>query len=133
MRRFPNPRVFRMPDRSFSVAARLIALLAFVLLAGCAGAAEKVLYDKPSAYNHIIVTEDDAGHRVLRFERFGARQTIAKPGDPTFLGFGYTRVAFSGLALTDEPRRILIVGLGGGTMPMFLHHYYPNATIDVVD
>jgi spermidine synthase len=42
-------------------------------------------------------------------------------------------LAFSGLALTDEPHRILIVGLGGGTMPMFLHHYYPNATIDVVD
>ena len=42
-------------------------------------------------------------------------------------------MAFVGLALTPEPSRILVVGLGGGTMPMFLRKYYPNATIDAVD
>ena len=107
-----------------------LALLAFCALAQ---AAEKVLYEKASPYNTIIVTEDDAGMRVLRFERQGARQTIAKPGDPTYLGFAYTKVAFAGLALAQDIGRIMIVGLGGGTMPMFLRHYYPNATIDVVD
>jgi spermidine synthase len=108
-------------------------LLALLALAGLASAAEKVLYEKPSAYNNIIVTEDESGLRVLRFEMNGARQSIAKPGDPTYLGFAYTKVAFVGLALSEEPKRIMIVGLGGGTMPMFLRHYYPNATIDVVD
>ncbi len=111
----------------------LVALFAFFALAGLACAAEKVLYEKASAYNNIIVTEDESGMRVLRFEMNGARQSIAKPGDPTYLGFAYTKVAFVGLALSDEPRRIMIVGLGGGTMPMFLRHYYPQATIDVVD
>ena len=120
--------------RSFrGSAAAVFALFALLALAPFAAAAERVLYEKPSAYNTIIVTEDDSGHRVLRFEKGGARQTIAKPGDPTFLGFAYTKVAFAGLALTQEPRRIMIVGLGGGTMPMFLRHYYPKATIDVVD
>jgi spermidine synthase len=113
--------------------SRVLAVLALLALTALAAAAEKVLYEKPSAYNNIIVTEDDSGYRVLRFEKGGARQTIAKPGDPTFLGFAYTKVAFAGLALAQEPRRIMIVGLGGGTMPMFLRHYYPNATIDVVD
>jgi spermidine synthase len=112
---------------------RALAVLALLALTALAAAAEKVLYEKPSAYNNIIVTEDDSGYRVLRFEKGGARQTIARPGDPTFLGFAYTKVAFAGLALAQEPRRIMIVGLGGGTMPMFLRHYYPNATIDVVD
>jgi spermidine synthase len=113
--------------------ARLVCIIALAALAGAAAAAEKVIYERPSAYNDIIVTEDDNGYRVLRFERNGARQSIAKPGDPTYLGFQYTKVAFVGLALVPEPRRILIVGLGGGTMPMFLHHYYPSAAIDVVD
>lgn len=108
-------------------------LFALIALSGLASAADKVLYEKPSAFNNIIVTEDEAGLRVLRFEKNGARQSIAKPGDPTYLGFAYTKVAFVGLALTEEPRRIMIVGLGGGTMPMFLRHYYPEATIDVVD
>jgi spermidine synthase len=112
---------------------RLYAALALIALCGLASAAEKVLYDKPSAYNNIIVTEDDSGYRVLRFERNGARQTIAKPGDPTFLGFAYTKVAFAGLALAEDVKRIMIVGLGGGTMPVFLRHYYPKATIDVVE
>ncbi|MES2565167.1 MAG: fused MFS/spermidine synthase [Pseudomonadota bacterium] len=117
--------------------ARLLAslfLLALIAATGFAVAADKILYEKPSAFNsNIIVTEDEAGLRVLRFEHNGARQSIAKPGDPTYLGFAYTKVAFAGLALTPDPRRILIVGLGGGTMPMFLRHYYPEAWIDVVD
>ena len=112
---------------------RVYAALALLAMSAIAPAAEKVLYDKPSAYNNIIVTEDESGYRVLRFERNGARQTIARPGDPTFLGFAYTKVAFAGLALAEDVKRIAIVGLGGGTMPVFLRHYYPNATIDVVE
>lgn len=108
----------------------LIALLACAALAH---AAETVIYEKQSPYNNIIVTEDDAGLRVLRFERHGARQSIVKLGDPDYLGFAYTRKAFVGLALSEERRRILVVGLGGGTMPMFLRKYYPEATIDAVD
>ena len=120
-------------SRFASASYRALAVLALLGIAALAAAAEKVVYDKPSAYNNIIVTEDEDGYRVLRFERHGARQSIAKPGDPTFLGFAYTKVAFSGLALAQDVRRIMIVGLGGGTMPMFLRHYYPNAAIDVVD
>jgi spermidine synthase len=114
----------------FSRALALGALLAFAV-AACAG--ETVLYEKPSAYNNIIVTEGADGMRVLRFERGGARQSITRPGEPEYLGFAYTKVAFVGLALTEEPGRILVVGIGGGTMPMFLRKHYPNATIDAVD
>jgi len=112
---------------------RLWSLAALLTCISVAWAAEKTLYEKPSAYNNIIVTEDSDGLRVLRFERYGARQSIAKLGEPEYLGFAYTKVAFAGLALTEEPRRIMVVGLGGGTMPTFLGKYYPNATIDAVE
>jgi spermidine synthase len=49
------------------------------------------------------------------------------------LALPYARVALVGLALSEEPRRFLVVGLGGGTLPMFLRKHYPNATIDAVD
>jgi spermidine synthase len=111
----------------------VLLLVALLACANLAHAAETVLYEKQSPYNNIIVTEDSAGMRVLRFEKNGARQSIVKLGDPDYLGFAYTRSAFAGLALSEEPRRILIVGLGGGTMPMFLRKYYPEATIDAVD
>ena len=31
------------------------------------------------------------------------------------------------------PRRALIIGLGGGTLPVFLHRHHPDTLIDVVD
>jgi len=39
----------------------------------------------------------------------------------------------TGLLLVPEPARILVVGLGGGTLPMTLNDLYPAARIDVVE
>lgn len=109
-----------------------IALLAFTLLAAVARAEPVILHEKPSLFGPVIVTEED-GLRILQFARGGARQSVVKPGDPAHLELPYASVAFTGLALCGEPRRVLVVGLGGGTLPMFLHHYYPQAEIDAVD
>ena len=112
--------------------SRFLLLLA-LLCCTLAHATETLIYEKQSEYNNIIVTEDADGYRVLRFEKGGARQSIGKPGHPEYLGFAYTKVAFAGLALAPEPSRMLVVGVGGGTMPRFLRRYYPNASIDAVD
>src|SRR5712691_6725051 len=107
----------------------------FAVIAPCvlACAAQTVIYEKASRYNTIVVTEDSKGLRTLLFERGGARQSVVKPGDPDHLELSYARVAFVGLALCEEPRRVLVVGLGGGTLPTFLRKYYPNAAIDVAE
>lgn len=94
---------------------------------------ERVLYEKTSAYNTIVVTEEEDGVRTLRFGRGEARQSVVKPGDPDYLALPYTRAALVGLALSERPRRFLVVGLGGGTLPMFLRKHYPDAAIDAVD
>lgn len=107
-------------------------LLALAGLAGPAGAEPKILHEKTSGFGLVLVTEE-GGLRTLQFEKGGARQSVVKPGDPAHLELPYARVAFTSLALCREPQRILVVGLGGGTLPMFLHHYYPAATIDAVD
>jgi len=107
----------------------------FAVIAPCvlACAAQTVIYEKASRYNTIVVTEDSKGLRTLLFERGGARQSVVEPGDPDHLELSYARVAFVGLALCEEPRRVLVVGLGGGTLPTFLRKYYPNAAIDVAE
>lgn len=109
--------------------AGLCAFLA-LSLAACA---QTVIYEKASAYNNIIVTEDRDGLRTLLFERFGGRQSVVKPGDPDHLELAYARVALTGLALCEGPQRILVIGLGGGSLPMFLRKHYPAAAIDAVD
>ncbi len=107
----------------------------FILLTHCASSRSypRTLYDRPSTFNNILVLEDESGLRTLYFEPGGARQSVSKPGDPDHLELAYAKTMLGGLALCEEPRRMLIVGLGGGTIPKFLHKYYPQSVIDVVD
>ena len=113
--------------------AGLSACVALVALVALAHVDQRVLYEKASAYSTIVVTEEGNGLRTLRFGRGGARQSAVKLGDPDHLAVPYVQVALVGLALSEGPRRFLVVGLGGGTLPMFLRKYYPSATIDAVD
>lgn len=120
-------------NRRLSLAG-LFACVALVAQAALARTDPTVLYEKASAYNNtIVVTEEKNGLRTLRFGKGGARQSVVKLGDPDYLALPYARSALVGLALSEDPRRILVVGLGGGTLPTFLRKYYPNAAIDVVD
>jgi spermidine synthase len=122
--------------RSYRCAASLryffLVITTFASLTALVSAAEQVLYEKRSPFGLVIVTEEN-GLRTLSFEKGGARQSVVKPGDPNHLELPYAPVAFTGLALCREPRRGLVVGLGGGTLPMFLRRHYPEATIDAVD
>ncbi|MFM1942228.1 MAG: hypothetical protein RI897_1210 [Verrucomicrobiota bacterium] len=98
-----------------------------------ATAQSQVVYETQSDYNTIVVTQDQDGLRTLLFERNGARQSVVKLNDPSHIELPYVRATLVSLALVPNPQRILIIGLGGGSIPTFLHHHYPNATIDVVD
>ncbi len=120
-------------------ARKLLPLAVVAVLAICifacvfARAEQKVLYERESPYNTIVVTEDAQGLRTLWFERNGVRQSVVKVGDPDHLELPYARAMPAGLVFVEKPERVLIVGLGGGTIPGFLHKHYPETTIDVVD
>lgn len=113
--------------------APFLGAAAALLVCVFALAGERVLYEKDSDYNTIVVTEDDRGLRTLRFEKGGARQSVVKVGDPDHLELPYARAMLAGLAVVDDPKRVLIIGLGGGTIPSFIHRHYPEAAIDAVD
>nr|WP_284668393.1 fused MFS/spermidine synthase [Myxococcus sp. SDU36] len=114
------------------VSQRLL-LVGLVVLACTASASRKVLYEKQSPYTLISVTEDEEGRRYLGFDASGALQSVVWRGRPLDLVLPYTQVSMVGLTYVPEPRRILVVGLGGGAMPMFLRKVVPRAHIDVVD
>lgn len=111
----------------------LLGLLSLIPLCVIAQTGERVLYEKKSPYNFVVVTEDSRGLRSLLFEKGGARQSVVKVGDPDHIELPYARVMLVGLALVKPPKRVLIVGLGGGTIPSILHKHYPKTMIDVVD
>jgi spermidine synthase len=113
----------------------LVLLASWLLSLGQAAlAAERIILEKKSAFNTIVVSEDDEGLRILRFAHFGARQSVVKPGDPDHIELPYARVMIPiGFLFVDEPQSALIIGLGGGTIPSFLRKRFPQMRIDVVD
>lgn len=120
-----------MPMRAWIAALLVAGLLG---LAHAAAAAERIIHEFKSPYNTIVVSEDQDGLRILRFERLGARQSVVKVGDPDHLELAYARVmAPIPFLFVDNPRSALVIGLGGGTIPSFLRKRFPEMRIDVVD
>jgi spermidine synthase len=113
------------------VRATLTALA--LLLASLAVRAD-VIHSEHSLYQNILVTET-AGQRCLQFSvrRDQRNQSCMDLRDRDRLVFSYTRMMLAGLLLVPEPSRILVVGLGGGSLPTVLARVYPHAEIDIVE
>jgi spermidine synthase len=80
-----------------------------------------------------IEVVDDAGVRALHFGT-PHRQSAMALADPHRLELAYTRAMLAALPfLSDEPRRVLLVGLGGGSLAKFLWRYLPQCRIDAVE
>lgn len=94
----------------------------------------KVIHRERSLYSTILV--DQRGSTLcLQFSiRSDQRnQSCVDQKNPKKLVFGYAKMMLSSLLLQPDPHDILIIGLGGGTLPTTLHELYPNARIDVVE
>jgi spermidine synthase len=83
------------------------------------------LYDKP------FVIEDD-GARALYFTR-AFIQSEMRLSDPYRLEFAYTRKMMGFLLFRQEPREILMLGLGGGSLAKYCHRHLPAARITAVE
>jgi spermidine synthase len=95
--------------------------------------AETVLHTERSLYRNITVYESD-DERCMRFtKQISARQSCISLKDPDRLVFNYTKMMLGALYLQPEPGKILIIGLGGGTLPSILSRILPKAIIDTVE
>ena len=114
----------------------LAAIIGPTLLGSAAPAHALVqtLHSERSLYRNIFVTEDD-GLRCLTFRRFigGHRQTCMRMSDPNELVFPYAKMMLGVLSINPHPKHVLIVGLGGGTLPTNLRAMAPDADIEVVE
>lgn len=71
-------------------------------------------------------------HVELQF-RGDVTQTRMSRWFPQRLHVGYTRTMLAALWLHPRPRRIGIIGLGGGAQTKFCHRHLPLARIDVAE
>jgi spermidine synthase len=96
--------------------------------------ADNIIHTERSMYRNIVIA-DESGERCMKFSRLyrGSRQSCQLLSNPDRLLFPYTRMMIGSLYLSPRPQRILIIGLGGGTLPSALAKLLPESDIDIVE
>ncbi|MCC7127059.1 MAG: fused MFS/spermidine synthase, partial [Acidobacteria bacterium] len=92
-------------------------------------------HEEVSAFSRIRVRRD-GDIRALTFVRDNGQEAVQSRVDltsPQTLLSPYARGMFGSYLYQPQPRRVLIVGLGGGAMVRFLTHHEPQVQIDVVE
>jgi len=98
-------------------------------------AAQTLVHSERSLYREVLVYEQN-GERCMCFTRQCriGRQSCINLQDPHRFALNYTRMMMAGtLFMGPAPKRLLIVGLGGGSIPTALAEVLPDAQIDVVE
>ena len=132
----------RQLHRRSIVAPALLAVAALVaavaLLAWSLSPARtlgQLEHEEVSAFSHIRV-RSSGDVRTLTFVRDSGEEAVQSRinlAAPQILVSPYARAMFASYLYQPEPRRVLIVGLGGGAMVRFLTHHEPQVRIDAVE
>jgi len=81
---------------------------------------------------HPLIVSDQYPLRSLRFTG-ESRQSCINLHEPHLLQLAYTRWMMSALLFSGPPKRMLLLGLGGGALVHFLLHHHPQLQLDVVE
>lgn len=116
---------------------RILAMIAALCALGFSAApaaAQQLLHQERSLYRNIFVTQDgDERCMLFRWPRALGRESCRMLHQPEKLIFDYTQMMLAGLYLDPNPKRILIIGEGGGTIPTALQEMFPATQIDLVE
>lgn len=92
-------------------------------------------YEARSEYSHVRIRRD-GNVRSMMFVRDTGEEVVESSlnlRQPSELLVPYTRFMFLSYAFQPKQERVLIVGLGGGSMIHFLRRYDPRVMIDAVE
>jgi len=108
---------------------RKLCLLA-VLLVMATGLPAAVVFETDSAYHHIQVV-DARGIRTLSFN--GSEETRMSLARPLTGHFEYTEFFHAPWIWNPDIKRVLMIGLGGGSTQRAYAHYHTNTHVDTVE
>ncbi|MCA9688576.1 MAG: fused MFS/spermidine synthase, partial [Myxococcales bacterium] len=121
--------------RAFLRAACAAAGVGVLLSRRDARADGEILEEARSQYNFIRVREFGSV-RTMYFVAPDGTQYIESRVDrarPQSLDLDYTRTMMAGFLVRPDPRRLLMLGVGGGQMSNYLYARVPGLEIDAVD
>jgi len=125
-----------------AIAVAALAGLSPVVQAVPGAGGMRVLFEADSVYHHIVVAEDDEA-RYLRFDRaFQSGMLLRSTYESPFLYPAYAHLALifrpqanpsTRSARSGSTERVLVVGLGGGSIPKRFWRDYPDMAIEVAE
>jgi spermidine synthase len=86
----------------------------------------------PTTRQAAVAVSEEAGVRFLHIGG-DAIQSAMRLSNPDRLELHYTRAMMGFLLFHPAPSRVLMIGLGGGSMARFLHQAHPKAKIIALD
>lgn len=89
-----------------------------------------VIYARDTVYHRITIT-DEGGIRYMKLDNYW--QTAKDLGNPDRTVFRYTDAMHVGMLFTPDPQRVLMIGMGGGTIAKRYLQDYPAVRMDVVE
>jgi len=92
---------------------------------------KKTLFKGKTDFNEVTVTRK--GTIVTLWSPSGIRQTEIDTAAPLLPRLEYARNSVLSLAFSPYPTSVLILGLGGGALPMMFYHVGREIHIDVVE
>ena len=132
----PSPRRKSVIVPALLAVALVAAAVAIVLWAmSAARTLGQLEHEETSAFSQIRVRRD-GDVRALTFVRDDGReavQTRVNLSAPHTLVAPYARGMFVSYLYQPHPRRVLVIGLGGGAMVRFLTHHEPDVQVDAVE
>jgi spermidine synthase len=112
----------------------LLAGLAIWVAAESPSADPVVRYDKESRYYRIrVVDYPDEGRRCMHFSKSRGIQSSMILAAPDQLDLRYSKSMMAAFALHPEPKDVLLVGLGGASIPKFIQKQFPDVRMDIVE
>lgn len=138
-----NRESHRQQARGRGVVAPLLLAVALLAAAGAlavwsmspARTLGRLEHEEVSDFSRIRVRRD-GDVRALTFVRDNGQEVVQSRVNltaPQTLAAPYARTMFASYLYQPHPRRVLIVGLGGGAMVRFLTHHEPQVQIDAVE
>ena len=98
-----------------------------------------------SRIGELVHQKNSLYHRILVYQRgsivtlrFGKQPDVQMQSQVDLKNLRkhmleYSTLAFCGLLYNPEPKKALVLGLGGGVIPREMRHYFPELEIDVVE
>ncbi len=85
-------------------------------------------------YNDIFITKRrNQLTMAFQVKGYDYTESVAALDDPDDLPVRYTQVMTVGVLYPGEVKRVLMIGLGGGSISSYLGHFMPDAIIDTVE